>query len=622
MADKKHSPWLWVPSLYFAEGLPLVVISTVSVIMYKKMGISNMDIALFTSWLYLPWVIKGVWSPFVEIWKTKRFWILLMQFVMGAGFACLALAIPMPSAFKITFIFFWLLAFNSATHDIAADGFYILGLDEHKQVWFCGIRNTFYRFAVIAGQGLLVMFAGQIESATGLEKVEVTVSSSAGAGPQVKEASELTNHKAVVAENGDIEILCDRTVLRIPMLKRHKKDIEVILKTAKEWNGTQSSEKKPVNEGFCRKWWKLKISEPLSRWLKTLFKGGKEIISDEAGNIDIVSIRLSAPPPEGKSIILTFGRESGDKSIGLLEGDRRVFTRENWNRPMLSVIQIDKNLRKEASATFTARAGNIQLSWILSFSLLAAAYLMLAVYHFFFLPHPSGDKNLIRDGMKSEIAENFARSFKTFFTKKDILACISFLLLYRLGESQLVKLASPFLLDSQEKGGLALSTGEVGFVYGTVGVAALVVGGLAGSFLAAKYGLKKCIWPMALAINLPDLVYVYLAYFQPDSLLIVNLCVMTEQLGYGVGFTGYMLYMVYFVEDSEYKSSHYAIMTGFMAMGMMLPGMISGYLQDLMGYSVFFIWVLISTLPGFASLVFLKINPDFGKKRQDSGSIG
>ena len=190
---------------------------------------------------------------------------------------------------------------------------------------------------------------------------------------------------------------------------------------------------------------------------------------------------------------------------------------------------------------------------------------------------------------------------------------IAFLLIYRLGESQLVKLASPFLLDSYETGGLALTTGKVGFVYGTVGLIMLTLGGLLGGFLAANHGLKKWIWWMALAIKLPDIVYVYLAYNLPDNFLIINICVAIEQFGYGFGFTAYMLYMIY-IADGPYKTAHYAMCTGFMALGMMLPGMMSGWIQELIGYQHFFIWVMISTLPGLIILKFLPLDPEFGKK--------
>ena len=166
MQPKRNNPWLWLPSVYFAQGLPFVIVMTVSVIMYKRLGISNAEIAYYTSWLYLPWVIKPFWSPIVDILKTRRSWIIAMQLLVGAGLAGVALTIPVDNFFRYTLAIFWLIAFSSATHDIAADGFYIVGLSEHQQAWFVGIRSTFYRLAMITGQGLLVMFAGYLETAT------------------------------------------------------------------------------------------------------------------------------------------------------------------------------------------------------------------------------------------------------------------------------------------------------------------------------------------------------------------------------------------------------------------------------------------------------------------------
>ena len=165
---KKHiSPWAWIPTLYFAEALPYVAVMTVSVVMYKRLGISNTDIALYTSWLYLPWVIKPFWSPFVDLLKTKRWWVTAMQLLIGAGLAGVALTIPGPHFFQATLALFWLMAFSSATHDIAADGFYMLALTPHEQSMYVGIRSTFYRIATIAGQGLLIMLAGYLETSTG-----------------------------------------------------------------------------------------------------------------------------------------------------------------------------------------------------------------------------------------------------------------------------------------------------------------------------------------------------------------------------------------------------------------------------------------------------------------------
>ncbi|MEW6306234.1 MAG: MFS transporter [Verrucomicrobiota bacterium] len=420
--DEKRSAWWWVPSLYFAEGIPNVMVATVSVIMYKRLGISNTDIALYTSWLYLPWVIKPLWSPLVDLCRTKRWWVVAMQLLIGGGLAGVALTIPADNFFRYSLALLWLLAFSSATHDIAADGFYMLGLSKHDQAWFVGVRSTFYRLAMITGQGLLVMLAGALEENT----------------------------------------------------------------------------------------------------------------------------------------------------------------------------------------------GNIRLAWSLTFYLLAGLFVALCVYHRAVMPRPASDATSTPAGT-ADVLDEFINTFVSFFRKPDIGRTLAFLLLYRFAEAQLGKMASPFLLDAREAGGLGLSTSAVGFVYGTVGVISLTLGGLLGGFLAARNGLKYWLAPMVMAINLPNAVYIYLAYATPESQLIINACVAIEQFGYGFGFAAYMLYMIYAVEG-EHKTAHFAICTGFMALGMMIPGMFSGWLQDIIGYQKFFVWVMLATIPGFIVTFLIKVDPEFGKK--------
>jgi PAT family beta-lactamase induction signal transducer AmpG len=425
MKSKKievRNPWLWIPSLYLAEGLPYVVVMTVSVILYKRLEISNTEIALYTSWLYLPWVIKPFWSPVVDLLKTKRFWIIIMQFFIGAGLAGVAFTIPADNFFQYTLAFFWLMAFSSATHDIAADGFYMLGLKEHEQAFFVGIRATFYRIAFIAGQGLLVILAGQIEEST----------------------------------------------------------------------------------------------------------------------------------------------------------------------------------------------GNIPYAWMITFFILAGLFVLFFIYHLLILPHPKIDYKRSEVKLKKFFNE-FIRTFASFFKKKEILLILSFILFYRFAEAQLAKMTIPFLVDTNEAGGLALTTSQVGIVYGTVGIIALSLGGILGGIAAAKKGLKFWIWWMLIAINLPDVVYVYLSYTQTTNFILINVCVAIEQFGYGFGFTAFMLYLIY-ISEGEYKTAHYAIATGFMALGMMLPGMISGWIQEQIGYQNFFIWICISTVPAFIITKFVKIDSSFGKK--------
>ncbi|HES60176.1 MAG: hypothetical protein JW956_01095 [Calditrichaceae bacterium] len=423
MKKENRSAWLWVPSLYFTEGLPYVIVMTVSVIMYKRMEISNTDIALFTSWLYLPWVIKPIWSPIVDIIKTKRFWIISMQLLIGLALIGIALTTHLPIFFMVTLFFFWIVAFASATHDIAADGFYMLGLDQHDQAWFVGVRSTFYRIAMITGSGLLVSVAGYME-------------------------------------------------------------------------------------------------------------------------------------------------------------------------------------------TFT---NSVSLAWSIYFLLAAGILISFSLYHKLILPFPDSDEGrLIQNA--SDIYKEFVKLIKDFFKKDKIVLSVTFLLFYRFGEAQLVKLVSPFLLDSREAGGMFLSTSDVGFIYGTVGLILLSAGGILGGFLTAKNGLKFWLFPMAIAMNLPNAVYVYLSYFQPEPFWIVISCVGIEQFGYGFGFTAYMLFMI-MISEGKHKTAHFAITTGFMALGMMLPGMFSGWLQEQIGYQYFFIWVLLATIPGFILLPFLPIDKNFGKKK-------
>ena len=414
------SPWSWIPTLYFAQGLPYVVVMTLAVIMFKRLGINNTDIALYTSWLYLPWVIKPLWSPLVDIVKTKRWWVITMQLVIGGGLAGIALTLPGPHAFRYSLAFMWLLAFSSATHDIATDGFYMLGLDTKKQAFFVGIRNTAYRLAMLTGQGLIVMFAGWLE---------------------------------------------------------------------KTYSSTLPEE----------------IAVPRA--------------------------------------------------------------------------------------------------WSVTFYLLAILFVRLFLYPQFILPKPGNDVP-VKNGNPLNA---FFQTFITFFQKKGIIAALAFILLFRFAESQLVKIASPFLLDNPEVGGLGLSTMQVGTIYGVVGLIALTIGGILGGILMAKNGLKHWIWWMTAAMNLPNLVYVYLAFVHPSNIWLISSAVAIEQLGYGFGFTALTYFMMLFSKGPQ-QTAHYAICTGFMALGMMLPGMISGYIQELIGYQNFFLWIMICTIPSFIAVKYIKIH--------------
>ncbi|MEN8191739.1 MAG: MFS transporter [Bacteroidota bacterium] len=607
----KRNPWAWVPSLYYAEGIPYIVVMTVSVIMYKRLGISNTDIALYTSWLYLPWVIKPLWSPIVDMFKTKRLWIIIMQLFVGAGLAGVALTIPVPNFFQYTLAFFWLLAFSSATHDIAADGFYMIGLSEHQQAYFVGIRSTFYRLAMITGQGILIIVAGYFESTTGLPTVDILVHSS----PDAVEQSINVDSLSFSPMDGDLRVIADPAELKISTLKISQSKVDSIVNMVTAWNNANGFTDYMVSsEDETSETMKLSTFEA---YIKNTFGAEeKETAStDEVGNVALINFHLSNKPADDEEIVVNFGGSGGDKSIALIEGTRFAFNSENWNRPALAVIQLDPKLKSISSASFEARAGNIKLSWVITFSILTVLFFIFFVYHKFILPHSPNDKPAIAEGNKSVMKE-FIDTFVIFFKRKHIGVIIAFLLLYRLGESQLVKLASPFLLDAREVGGLGLTTGEVGLVYGTVGLLALTLGGLLGGFVAARNGLKYWLWWMLIAINLPNTVYIYLSYTTPESFLIINLCVAIEQFGYGFGFTAYMLYMIY-VSQGDHKTAHFAIATAFMALGMMIPGMLSGWLQELIGYQHFFVWVIIVTIPAFIITKFIPLEADFGLKKEN-----
>lgn len=610
----KRNPWAWIPSLYFAEGIPYVIVMVVSVIMYKRLGISNTDIALYTSWLYLPWVIKPLWSPVVDLLKTKRFWIIIMQLFIGAGLAGVAFTIPIPNFFQYTLAFFWLLAFSSATHDIAADGFYMLGLTKHQQAFFVGVRSTFYRFAMITGQGLLIILAGYLESSTGLGKAELNVKSVTSNVIQQSLSTE-----QIQAAEGELRLLHFPEELKISTNKISKAKLDSIknfVLTENIKNGYEQKIEnitKTENEKIEKSWWNEVIVQNLESFIKNNFGQEEQAISldDKTGNIGFAYFYLSKQPQNDEEIIVNLSQTSGDKSISLVQGSRFVFNKDNWNKPGLVLFQIDPKLKEETSSTFSAISGNIPFAWSITFVILTILFIVFFVYHKFILPYPDSDVSAKKEG--TNVFTEFFRTFALFFKKKNIGLIIGFLLVYRLGESQLVKLASPFLLDSREIGGLALTTGEVGFVYGTIGILALVVGGLLGGFLAAKNGLKYWLWWMLIAINLPNAVYIYLSYALPESFFMILSAVAIEQFGYGFGFTAYMLYMIY-ISDGEHKTAHFAITTAFMALGMMIPGMISGWLQELIGYQHFFIWVMIATIPAFIITKFIKIDPEFGKE--------
>ncbi len=612
---KQKSPWAWIPTLYFAQGLPYVVAMTVAVIMYKKLGVSNADIALYTSWLYLPWVIKPFWSPFVDLIKTKRWWIITMQLLVGAGLAGVAFLIPMPFYFQATLAVLWLIAFSSATYDIAADGFYMLALDSSQQSFFVGIRSTFYRLAMITGQGLLIIIAGGLETWTGAEPLKINVSSSNS--NQTELILEEVNHDVNLTDELTFVAFPENLILNTTNISPDSlKRIKSFVDEKNLENGfVVVDEKADKTKEEKKTWWTNYVSKPLGDYLKTNFGEKRELAQADDGNVGnagIVAIRLSKKPEDGKSVVLNSSLKNGDKSISIVGGERIVFTSNNWDRPAYMLIQLDHKLQNEVIAEFHGLSGNIKLAWSITFFILSGFVLLIMIYHRFVLPKPASDVTSNATSA-SEIMKEFGRTFATFFEKPGIITALAFFLLYRLGEALLVKMSSPFLLDAKEIGGLGLTTGEVGIVYGTVGIIALTLGGILGGIAASRRGLKYFIWPMALAITLPNLTYLYLSGYQPDNFFLINVAVAVEQFGYGFGFTAYMLYMIYFA-DGEHKTAHFAISTGLMALGMMLPGMMAGWLQEQIGYVNFFVFVILCAIPTLAVIPFLKIDKDFGKK--------
>ena len=441
---KNVTPWLWVPTLYFAEGIPYFIVNVVSVTMFKRMGMGNADLAMYTSLLYLPWVIKPLWSPLVDVVRTKRWWIVMMQALMTVCFAAIALSLPRRTgepvgAFAFSLIFFYITAMLSATHDIAADGYYMLALDEHRQSLFVGIRSTFYRIASVFGQGVIVVVAGLLEN-----------------------------------RFGDIPRAWNTTLLASSVL-------------------------------FLA----------ITVWHNFILP------SESSGRLTGASTRT---PSSGLS-----GEDAGSRT--------ESSPRSIWD------------------------------------------------------------------------------AFASFFQKKGVWLAIIFMLLYRLPEALSVKMLTPFMLDAVGDGGLGLSTAQSGLVYGTVGVIALTLGGIIGGVWSSKVGLRKALWPMALALALPCSVYLYMALTQPQSILAIYFCVALDQFGYGFGFTAYMLYMMYF-SRGEYSTSHYAICTAFMALSMMVPGFFAGMLQEALGYSGFFVLVMVCCLATVAVTAILPsgIDPGYGRK--------
>jgi len=552
MSQKKVSrnPWSWIPTLYLYEGIPYSIVMTTSGLIYKTMGISVAALAFWTSLLYLPWAIKPLWSPYVEVVSTKRNWIIVTQLILGAVFIAVGAAMPLAFFFPLTVGLFAIIAFSSASHDIAADGFYMHALDQHKQAFFVGIRSTFYRIAMLTAMGAIPLIAGLVQEKTGLKPVSLLIT----AVPASQFTPVIPPDSFFTRKANEPGIIVFPDEIKVPIFQ----------------------------------------------------KGVSEI--DSA----VSYIALSAPPEPGEKIILNLAHKSGSKDMKLARNQtgRHEFTESNWNRPVKVTFTVDHNLNRTTTSVYKITAGNIAFSWTVSLAVLGFFLLLLGVYHKFMLPYPKDAKTA-----ESVSLRVYGEVFISFFRKPGIVPALLFFLFYRFGEAQSIKIATPFLVDSRTSGGIGLTAAQYGLTYGTFGMLALTVGGILGGILASKYGLRKLFWIMALSMNLPNLGLLYIAYAQPlPGDVAVYAAIILEQFGYGFGFTAYMLFMLYFVGDSKYKTAEYAIGTSLMALGMMLPGMMSGYVEELLGYQHFFLYVLFCTIPGMALIPFLKVDPAFGIK--------
>jgi PAT family beta-lactamase induction signal transducer AmpG len=551
---ENRSPWAWIPTLYFFQGIPYSIVMITSGLIYKTMGISIASFAFWTSLLYLPWAIKPLWSPYIDVVSTKRNWVVWTQFLLGLSFIAVGTVMKLPVFYPASIAIFALIAVSSATHDIAADGFYMYALDQHKQAFFVGIRSTFYRFAMLTALGLIPVVAGLIQKNTGLKPVSF-IAKTVAAGEFVPfDPSTIDIQKS----DGEPAILIFPDTLQVPVYQPDRSNL------------------------------------------------------DSA----VIYVALSAPPDEGETIVVNVARKSGSKDIDLSrkQTGRFEFTIENWNKPVAASVKMNHNFIGNTASLFSITAGDISFSWTVSLGILGLILLMLAIYNRFALPHPVENTEKEKMGWKV-----YKEVFVSFFTKPGIIPALIFFLFYRLGESQLVKVATPFLVDSRSTGGIGLTSAQYGIAYGTIGMLCLTLGGILGGITAARYGLKRLIWIMALCMNIPISVYIYLSFVQPmPGDLSIYAAIAMEQFGYGFGFTAYMLFMLYYVGESKYKTAEYAIGTSLMALGMMLPGMISGTMKEVFGYQHFFIYVILCSIPGFIAIKFLKINPAFGIKKKEN----
>ena len=423
--QNRRSPISWVPTLYFAMGMPFVVLNMVCTLMFKGLDVSDAQIAFWTSIIMFPWTLKPLWSPLLEIYKTKKFFVIFTQIATGCIFGLVALALHLPNFFAVCIALLAIIAFSGATHDVAADGVYMASLSKDDQARYIGWQGAFYNIAKIAATGGLVYLAGMlIETYTG----DVTGLSPAAA--------------AAAKHNGSV------------------------------------------------------------------------------------------------------------------------------------------------------------MAWTIIMSVIGGIMVVLGLYNAKFVPSEVKKDAEERPGFKETMVE-LGNVFVDLFRKRHILYYIFFIILYRFAEGFVMKIVPLFLKADRADQGLGLSEKEIGLCYGTFGAAAFVIGSILAGYYVAHRGLQKSLFSLCCVFNLPFVAYTLLAVYQPESLVLIGGGIVLEYFGYGFGFVGLTLFMMQQIAPGKHQMAHYAFASGIMNLGVMLPGMLSGYVSDWLGYRHFFIFVLFCTIPAF-----------------------
>ena len=420
-----RSPISWVPTLYFAMGMPFVVLNMVCVLMFKGLDVSDAQIALWTSIIMFPWTLKPLWSPLLEMYKTKKFFVIVTQIATGCIFGLIALALHLPDFFAVCIALLSVIALSGATHDVAADGVYMASLSKDDQARYIGWQGAFYNIAKIAATGGLVMLAGV-----------------------------LINHFT-----GDVSTL-------------------------------------------------------------------------------------------------------------------------------------------DAAAAAVAKRQGTVMAWTVIMAVIGVIMVLLGLYNAKFVPADRRDTSTERPGLKETMVE-LGNVFVDLFRKRHIIYYILFIILYRFAEGFVMKIVPLFLKADRANQGLGLSEEQIGLCYGTFGAAAFVIGSILAGYYVAHRGLQKSLFSLCCVFNLPFIAYTLLAIYQPESLWLIGGGIVLEYFGYGFGFVGLTLFMMQQIAPGKHQMAHYAFASGIMNLGVMLPGMLSGYVSDWLGYRDFFIFVLVCTIPAF-----------------------